>query len=148
MKLTANRIAGILRENGFKLTPQRRALLKVIAEHHDHLSPEDIYNKTRDEYPGIGRVTIYRTLEILQKLDLVCRVHGEEGCRSYMMRRPTGHHHHLVCSGCGKAVDFTGCDLSELMERLAQETGFIIEGHLLEFSGRCKECQRSERNTN
>ncbi len=141
MKLTANKIAGILRENGYKLTPQRHALLKVIASHHDHLSPDALYEITRQQYPGIGRVTIYRTLELLSKLNLVCRVHAPDGCRNYMMRRPTGHHHHLVCSECGKAVDFTGCDLSSLEKTLAEQTGFVIEGHLLEMYGRCQECR-------
>jgi len=142
MKLTANKIAGILRENGYKLTPQRHAILKVIAANHDRLTPEAIYQKTQDTYPGIGLVTIYRTLEILDKLDLLCHIHTDDGCRSYMMRRPTGHHHHLVCSGCGKAVDFTDCDLNALEEKLARETGFEIEGHLLQLYGKCGQCQK------
>jgi Fur family ferric uptake transcriptional regulator len=144
MKLTANKIAGILREHGYKLTPQRHALLRVIASHHDHLSPEEIYKIARQEYPDIGRVTIYRTLELLNKLNLVCRVHSPDGCRSYMMRRPTEHHHHLVCSGCGRAVDFTDCDLSKLEKALADKTGFTVEGHLLEFYGRCQDCQKTD----
>jgi Fur family transcriptional regulator, ferric uptake regulator len=141
MNLTANKITGILRENGYKITPQRRALLKVIASHHDHLSPEAIYEIAKQEYPSIGRVTVYRTLELLNTLNLVCRVHAPDGCHSYMMRRPTGHHHHLVCSQCGKAVDFTGCDLSQLEKDLVEKTGFTIAGHLLELYGICHECQ-------
>jgi len=88
-------------------------------------------------------VTIYRTLELLTKLNLVCRVHAPDGCRSYMMRRPTEHHHHLVCSGCGLAVDFTDCDLSNLEKKLAEQSGFIIEGHLLELYGRCQDCRKN-----
>lgn len=141
MKLTANKIAGILRENGYKLTPQRHALLKVIASQHDHLSPDEIYAKTLEQYPGIGRVTIYRTLELLNKLNLVCQVHSPDGSRHYIMRRPTEHHHHLICSGCGRAIDFTECDLSSLEQKLSQETGFSIEGHLLELYGRCRDCR-------
>jgi Fur family transcriptional regulator, ferric uptake regulator len=143
MQLTANKIAGILRENGYKLTPQRHALLKVIASHHDHLSPDAIYEITRQEYPSIGRVTIYRTLELLTKLNLVCRFHAPDGCHSYMMRRPTEHHHHLVCSGCGRAVDFTDCDLRNLEKKLAEQSGFIIDGHLLELYGRCQDCRKT-----
>jgi Fur family transcriptional regulator, ferric uptake regulator len=144
MKLTANKIAGILREHGYKLTPQRHALLKVFASHHDHLSPDELFRITRQEYPDIGRVTIYRTLELLNKLNLVCRVHAQDGCRSYMMKRPTEHHHHLVCTGCGRAVDFTDCDLSNLEKSLAEKTGFTIEGHLLELYGKCQDCQTSQ----
>ncbi|HTY82105.1 MAG TPA: Fur family transcriptional regulator [Dehalococcoidales bacterium] len=140
MKLTANRIAGILRANGHKLTPQRHAILKVIAATHDHLTPEAIFDKSRLIDPGIGLVTVYRTLEILNQLNLVCRVHVEGGCRSYMMRRPTEHHHHMICSGCGKVVDFTNCGLGEMEQRLSRESGFNIQGHLLEFYGLCGDC--------
>jgi Fur family transcriptional regulator, ferric uptake regulator len=141
MRLTANKIAGILREHGYKLTPQRHALLKVIASQHDHLSPDAIFEKTRHEYPGIGRVTIYRTLELLNKLNLVCRVHSIEGCHDYMMRRPMEHHHHLVCSVCGRAIDFTECDLIDLEQKISEKTGFQIQGHLLELYGQCDSCQ-------
>jgi Fur family transcriptional regulator, ferric uptake regulator len=142
MKLTANKIAGILREQGYKLTPQRHALLKVIASQHDHLSPDAIFEKTKQEYPGIGRVTIYRTLDILSKLNLLCRFHAPDGCHGYMMRRPSEHHHHLVCSDCGRVIDFTDCELSGLEEKLSQETGFSIDGHLLELYGKCQDCQK------
>jgi Fur family ferric uptake transcriptional regulator len=140
MRLTANRIAGILRENGYKLTPQRHLVLRIMASSQDHLTPEDIYQKSRLADPGIGRVTVYRTLDLLSKLGLVCRVHGEDRCRSYMIRRPLEHHHHLVCSSCGKVVDFTSCNLVEMEEKLTQESGFDIKGHLLEFYGLCRSC--------
>jgi Fur family ferric uptake transcriptional regulator len=140
MKLTANKIAGILRKHGYKLTPQRHVVLKVIAASYDHLTPEGIYEKAQLEDPGIGRVTVYRTLDLLSKLNLVCRVHAEGNCRSYMMRRPAEHHHHLICSGCGKVVDFTHCSLIEMEKKLSRESGFDIKGHLLEFYGLCHDC--------
>ncbi len=140
MKLTANRIAGILREHGYKLTPQRHAVLKAIAASHDHLTPEAIHEKARLEGSDIGLVTIYRTLELLGELNLVCRVHALDGCRSYLMRRPTEHHHHLVCSGCGKVVDFTDCSLADMESKLSQKSGFNVKGHLLEFYGLCHDC--------
>jgi len=141
MRLTANRIAGILREHGYKLTPQRHAVLKVIAASHDHLTPEAIYDKARTSSPGIGLITVYRTLGLLNDLNLVCRVHSPDGCRSYMMRRPMDHHHHLMCSSCGKVVDFAGCALTDLEQRLLEETRFDISGHLLEFYGLCPDCR-------
>lgn len=141
MKLTANKIAGILREHGYKLTPQRHTVLKVIAASHDHLTPEAIFERAHLESPDIGLVTIYRTLNLLSDLNLVCRVHAPDGCRSYMMRRPTEHHHHLVCSGCGRVVDFADCGLHDLTKRISKQTGFEIDGHLLEFQGRCPDCR-------
>jgi Fur family transcriptional regulator, ferric uptake regulator len=140
MRLTANKIAGILREHGHKLTPQRHIVLRVIASCHDHLTPEEIHEKSLLEDPGIGKITVYRTLELLNSLNLVCRVHTGGRCRSYMMRRPAEHHHHLVCSGCAKVVDFTNCSLVEMEKTLSKENGFDIKGHLLEFYGLCPDC--------
>jgi len=142
MGLTARKITSILRQRGYRLTPQRRAVLKIIALSHDHLTPAAIYGKVCREHPGIGLVTVYRTLEILAKLGLICEVHAGGSCRSYLMRRPSGHHHHLICSECGRVVDFADCDLSEVEQRLSQETGFKMEGHLLEFLGCCPDCQK------
>ena len=142
MKLTANKIAGILRQNGYKLTPQRHAVLRAISSTRDHLSPEAIHRKVNQSGPPIGLVTIYRTLDLLSELELVCRVHAAGNSRSYMMRRPAGHHHHLVCTGCGKVVDFAGCGLKDLETRLSRETMFDIDGHLLELYGKCPECRR------
>jgi Fur family ferric uptake transcriptional regulator len=141
MRLTANKIAGILREHGYKLTPQRHAILKAIASSNDHLTPEAIYEKTCLNNTNVGLVTVYRTLELLSELNLVCRVHAPDGCRSYMMRRPTEHHHHLICSQCGRVVDFTDCTLEDLEKRLSGATRFDINGHLLEFYGLCPDCR-------
>ncbi len=85
-------------------------------------------------------MTVYRVINLLTKLRLICRVNTRGDSRSYLMRRPTGHHHHLVCLHCGQATDFSDCDLGHLEQRASQETGFEIEGHLLELYGRCPSC--------
>ena len=136
-----------MRQHGYKITPQRRAVLNIIALSHDHLTPAAIYNKVHLEHPSIGLVTIYRTLDTLAELGLICEVHAGGNCRSYLMRRPSEHHHHLICSDCGAVVDFTDCDIGKLEQRLSQETSFEIEGHLLEFTGRCKNCQKEITNS-
>ena len=142
MRLTNKTIATILRQHGYKLTPQRRAVLSVIAPSREHLTPAAIYERVHKEHPDVGLVTIYRTLDILTKLRLICEVHAGDSCRSYLMRRPSEHHHHLICSECGTVIDFTNCDLNELEQKLAQATGFQIKGHLLEFLGQCQNCRR------
>ena len=142
MRFTERKVVATLRQHGYKLTPQRRAVMRTIASSQGHLTPTALYEKVHQEYPNIGLVTIYRTLEILDKLGLICEVHAGGTCRSYLVRRPSEHHHHLICSDCGAVVDFTNCDLGELEQRLSQETGFEIESHLLEFLGRCQNCQK------
>jgi Fur family transcriptional regulator, ferric uptake regulator len=141
MKLTANRIAGTLRQHGYKLTPQRHAVLKAIAASHHHQTPATIYQQAQAQNPRVSLVTVYRTLDILTELKLVCEVHSAGNSKNYLMRRPEEHHHHLVCSGCGRVVDFSNCDLGELEASLSHRTGFMIETHYLEFQGRCPECR-------
>ena len=87
-------------------------------------------------------VTIYRTLEILTELALICKLHAGGVCRSYTLSTPQ-HHHHLICSNCGIVIDFTGHDLSELEQNLSKESGFRIDGHLFEFFGLCQVCQKA-----
>ena len=140
MHVTENRIASLLRQRGYKLTSQRRQVINTIALSHEHLTPAALYAKVHQQHPNIGRVTIYRTLDMLSELGLICEVHAEGSCHSYLLRRPAEHHHHLICSGCGAVVDFTDCDLNELEHRLSRKTGFDINGHLLEFSGICPNC--------
>jgi len=141
MRLTERKIIAILRERGYKLTPQRRAVLKEIARAHQHLDPAEIYQRVRKRYPGIGLVTVYRTLGVLSELGVICELYTGGNSRSYSMRKPLEHHHHLICSDCGTVVDFTDCGLSELEEQLARKTGFKMETHFLELVGRCPDCQ-------
>ena len=142
MVFTANKIASVLKKNGYKLTPQRRAILTAMALSSEHLSPSALFTRVNKMHSGIGLVTIYRTLDILVNLGLACKVHTEDNSASYIMRRPLEHHHHLVCSKCGSVIDFVECDLSSLERTLAAKTGFKIESHLLEFTGCCRECRK------
>lgn len=142
MKLTERKIATNLKQHSYRLTPQRRAVIQTIASAQDHLTPAAIYKKVHQEHLGVGLVTIYRTLDLLAGLGLICEVHTRGGHRSYLMRRPVEHHHHLICSGCGTVIDFTDCNLAPLKQRLSRKTGFDIEDHLLEFTGLCPTCQK------
>jgi Fur family ferric uptake transcriptional regulator len=137
-----------LRRHGYKLTPQRRAVVLAITSSQDHLTPAAIFEKAKQSLPGIGLVTVYRTLKLLAELDLICELHAGDNCPSYIAGT-SQHHHHLVCSGCGKVVDFVSPRLiehnvAELEGRLSRESGFRIDDHLLEFTGLCKLCQESQ----
>jgi Fur family transcriptional regulator, ferric uptake regulator len=128
-----------LRLAGHKVTPQRVAIIKIVLESTELLTPSALYDKVSQANPEIGEVTVYRTLNILSELGLVCMVHTGENTHSYI-RRPPGHHDHLVCTECGKVVNFTNCNTSELEKRLTSETGFIIQKHRLDLYGKCREC--------
>jgi Fur family ferric uptake transcriptional regulator len=141
MRFSEKKIATILRKHGYKFTPQRRVVIQAIASSQDHLTPAAIYEKVHQEHLSIGLATIYRTLDILTKLGLICELHAGGSCHSYTTSA-SEHHHHLICSNCGKVIDFSGYDLSLLEQRLSLETGFEINDHLLEFTGLCQACQK------
>ena len=141
MRLTEKKVVATLRQHSYKLTPQRRLVIQAIVSNQEHLTPTAIYEKVHQRQPDIGLVTIYRTIEILAKLKLICELHAGGSCLSYTISAP-GHHHHLICSNCGKVVDFPGCELGKAQQSLSKQTGFRIDGHLLEFVGLCQTCQK------
>jgi Fur family ferric uptake transcriptional regulator len=135
------RVLETLRQHGYRITPQRRVVVEAIARAGGHLSPSELYARVYRQDPSIGVATIYRTLQLLESLGLVCQIRTSDE-QSYVLGPPI-HHHHLVCSGCGMVVDFTTHGLDELEQRLALETGFAIRGHVLDFVGVCSQCQSS-----
>jgi len=132
-------IVSKLHTHGHKVTPQRVAIIKTVLESSELLTPAVLYEKVKQADPEVGEVTVYRTLNILEELGLVCVVHTEDNTHSYI-GRPAEHHDHLICSDCGKVVNFTHCNLGLLEKRLAAETGFNINDHRLDFYGQCDRC--------
>jgi len=123
-------------------------VVHVITTSQDHLTPAAIFEKVKQSCPSIGLVTVYRTLKLLTELNFICELHTTDNFPSYTAGTPQ-HHHHLVCSGCGKVVDFASPrliehEVAELEGRLSRENGFRIDKHLLEFTGLCEPCQETE----
>jgi Fur family transcriptional regulator, ferric uptake regulator len=137
-------VADLLRKSGHKATPQRMAIINIVMESKELLSPAALFEKARQVDPEVGEVTVYRTLNILFELGLVCMVHTGENTHSYISRPPE-HHDHVICSSCGKVVDFMDCNLAELEQRLMKNTGFNIKEHRLDFYGVCSQCRLQEK---
>lgn len=137
-----SKLLDAIKKNGYKITPQRKAVIKYIAGSHSHFTPESIHKQVSDVCKGIGLATVYRTINMLLNLGLVCELYIGDYRHSYVMRRPLQHHHHVVCSRCNKVVDFTDCDLKDIEIKLSKGTGFKVDEHLLEFIGICPECQK------
>lgn len=131
-----------LQAGGYRLTAPRRALVELMVRSQVAQGPIDLYDLGRKEYPGLGLVTVYRTLEKLEEMGLVQRVHQENGCHMYL-RATRGHQHLLLCSSCGRVEYFEGDDLDFLFERVAARTGFQIEDHWLQLFGLCPGCKRA-----
>ena len=132
-----------LRRAGYKLTPPRRAVLQVIEQDGEHLNPSEILARAQAIHPGVGRATVYRTLELLTQLQIVRPIYLGEGGPTYI--RAEGGHHHLVCSGCGRVVDFDECVAEAMVQELSERFGYLIQSHLLEFYGLCGDCRVGSR---
>ena len=128
-----------LRRSGHKVTPQRISIIKTVIESREALTPVALFQKVRASDPTVGEATVYRTLNILSALGLVCSVMTGENGTGYIVR-PDGHHDHLICSRCGRVVDFRDCNVTGLEKRLASATGFVIKEHRLDLYGLCPQC--------
>lgn len=129
-----------LREAGLRLTAPRRAVVTALAASERALNLQELLTTARCHHPSLSLATVYRAIELLQRLGLVRRVHLEgQRCQRYFLA-PSGHWHQLVCLECGRVVEFPGGnELERLQQELEAETGFRIEGHLLQFYGYCPE---------
>jgi len=132
---------------GLRVTRARRAIARALMQAGRALTPAQTCELARRHAPGVGLVTTYRTLELLTQLGFARRIHSEDGCHSYV-RATCGHRHDLICQGCGRVVEFEGCDLSDLLARVESETGFTVQQHMLELAGLCPRCRdAAERDT-
>lgn len=134
-------IVRALKKSNYKITPQRKAIIQVLIENSTSLlSIETLYERTRQLYGKTNLSTIYRNLEILENLDLICKI-ADEGTSLYKLNCiHEGHHHHLICKNCGKAEIINFCPLETLQE-LSKEKDFNLEDHKLELYGTCKKCR-------
>ena len=130
---------GLLKDNRYKLTPQRKAVLRVLTASDVHLTPAAIYERVVRRYPRISLVTVYRTLNILAELGLVCEVRTGANSKSYVAGNQE-HHGHLICNRCGRVADFTGYDIDELVQHLSSESSYQVLDHRLDLYGLCPEC--------
>lgn len=130
-----------LSRRGHRVTDSRRAVMRVLTEAERPLSPQTIYEIGRAFRPKLGLVTVYRTLDLFEELDLVTRVHRGDGCHGYVLSSP-GHRHVVLCDGCGRAEEFVGADdLDGLIHRVEGRTGYRIDAHLLQLTGLCPHCR-------
>jgi Fe2+ or Zn2+ uptake regulation protein len=130
----------VLQDSGYRLTAPRRAIVEIMASCERALSPVELFDLGRKSQPGLGLVTVYRTLEKMEELGLVQRVHQPNGCHMYL-RAARGHQHLLLCQNCGKAVLFDGDELAPLFTSVARATGYAITEHWLQLFGLCANCQ-------
>ena len=135
-----NKMVEKLREQEYRITPQRLALLKILAMSQDHPSAEDIYARLRRNFPTTSLATIYKTVGLLKEMGEVWELGFSDGRNRYDGNKPYPHPH-LVCIQCKRIIDPDVKGMSDLSEELSQKTGFQIVSHRIDFFGICPECQ-------
>ncbi len=143
MQIDRDTLITQLNQHGYKLTRQRQAVVDVMTLANTRLTTAEVFAKAQRGCPDLGLTTVYRTLEILEQLGAIRRVHLEDGCEAFA---PTAieHGHYLICANCQTTIEFEGCDLSPMLDRIAVQTGFTIDQHWLELVGRCPKCQKKK----
>ncbi|MGD9289175.1 MAG: transcriptional repressor [Desulfobacterales bacterium] len=129
-----------LKQHDFRITPQRLAVLKVLAVSEGHPSVERIYETVKAEFPTTSIATIYKTVSLLKQLNEVLELGFPDGSNRYDGNKPYPHPH-VICTKCKKIIDPNLGSLKDLTKEVIQETGFQILNHRVDFFGTCRDCQ-------
>ena len=131
-----------LARHGYRLTKPRRSVVESMARSEYVLSPFDVFELAREKYSKIGLVTVYRTLDKMEELGLIQRVHRPTDCQAFVAAF-SGHEHLLIWLNCGRAEFFSGDDgMDELVTTVENRSGYRIEDHWLQLFGVCEDCQK------
>lgn len=133
-------LSNAITENGYRLTAARKAVIESLVECGGHISADDLATQVRAEVPQVGRMTVFRTLELLGKLGLIRPIYQGTGAAHYVLMHG-GSHHHLVCTHCHRIIDFERCGSGELALGLGQQYNFQVQSHMLEVYGLCEDCK-------
>jgi Fur family ferric uptake transcriptional regulator len=134
-----------IQKKGLKRTSQRDLILDVFLRTEEHLSSEDLYRLVQKEDPTVGQTTVYRTLKILAEAGLAREVRFGDGLTHYEHNYKHQHHDHMICSECGKIIEFYSAELEALQDAMAAKHKFEVQQHLLRIIGLCSDCRRARK---
>lgn len=132
----------IVKQKGLKYTEQREIVLNILIHADGHLSAEEVYNLIKSKKPdsNIGIATVYRALGFLEEVNLITSItFGAEG-KKYESNTKE-HHDHLICTNCGKIVEFMDCEIEKRQDKVAKKNLFKITSHSMQLYGVCDTCQ-------
>ena len=146
VKRRMDQMVSKLREHDFRITPQRLAVLRILAASEGHPSVERVYETVRREFPTTSLATIYKTVHLLKQINEVLELGFPDRSNRYDGNKPFPHPH-VICVRCQKIIDLDLQSLEDMTAEVADETGFDILTHRLDFFGICGDCQGEERPT-
>ncbi len=132
----------IVKQKGLKYTEQREIVLNILLHAVDHLTAEEVYNeiKSKDGASNIGIATVYRALSFLEEVDLITSINFGTDGKKYESNSKS-HHDHLICTQCGKIIEFLDDEIEKRQERIAKKNKFKITSHSMQLYGICEDCQ-------
>ena len=136
-------LVGKLREREYRLTPQRLALLRLLAASNGHPSASHLYDQIKEQFPTTSLATVYKTLNVLKELGEVLELGFSDGDNRYDGSKPYPHPH-LICIHCHKILDPEVSLAQNLVQEVARSSGYQIVSHRLDFYGICPDCREGE----
>ena len=137
-----DRLTEYMRSRGLKITRQREQILDTFLHADKHLRVEDLLGLVRRRVPGIGHATVYRTMKLFVESGIASERHFTDGATLY---EPFGdeeeHHDHLICTECGRIVEFENDRIERLQDEVASQHDFELTHHRMELYGRCADCR-------
>ena len=136
-----------IQKRGLRRTAQRDLILDIFLKTEEHLSSEDLYWLIQKEDASIGHTTVYRTLKLLTDAGLAREVRFGDGKTYYEHHYDHEHHDHIICTECGRVVEFFSAEIEALQDEMAAKFGFKLTHHSLRILGLCEECQKKDSET-
>jgi len=137
----SDQLSAYLAGQGLKSTRQRDRILDVFVSAGHHLSAEELYLLIRKSDKGIGYATVYRTLKLLAEAGLAHERRFEDGITRFEYNAAEGHHDHLICTRCGRIIEFENEQIEELQRAVARKNKFLVNSHKPELYGLCAGCR-------
>ena len=134
-----------IQKKGLKRTAQRDLILEVFLKTEGHMSGEDLYRLVSEQDPTVGQTTVYRTLRLLTEAGLAREVRFGDGRAHYEHNYKHQHHDHMICSQCGRIIEFFSAELEAIQDAMAARHRFQVTQHLLRIIGVCADCRRASR---
>ena len=134
----------IVKQKGLKYTEQREIVLSILLHASEHLTAEEVYNEIKKAFPksNIGIATVYRALSFLEEVDLITSItFGTDG-KKYESNAKS-HHDHLICTSCGRIIEFIDEEIEKRQDKIAKKNRFSITSHSMQLYGTCEVCQEA-----
>lgn len=131
-----------IQKAGLRRTSQRDLILEIFLRTEEHLTSEDLYWLVQKQDPSVGHTTVYRTLKLLAEAGLAREVRFGDGKTYYEHHYNHEHHDHLICTECGKIIEFFSPEIEEMQDKMAEKYGFRLTNHSLRMWGVCGDCQK------